>query len=145
MMTFYLPRSWRVNRKNKTKNYIVQMFKNSFRSSRSSSWDKDLLLHVNPYKTLKDVHTKIKTNLVPIGRRGGLAACQDTYRWVHEPGIGDLMFFLRYFVFGSCMAARWSFYIVTLSLPELVLYPLTFSRIIQLTNTTASTGTLKSG
>ena len=25
------------------------MFKNSFRSSRSSIWNKDLLLHVNPY------------------------------------------------------------------------------------------------
>ena len=38
--------------------YIVQMFKNSFWSSRSSSWNKDLLLHVNPYKTLENVHTK---------------------------------------------------------------------------------------
>ena len=38
------------------------MFKNSFRSSRSSrssSWNKDLLLHVNPYKTLENVHTKV--------------------------------------------------------------------------------------
>ena len=37
---------------------IVQMFKNSFWYSRSLSWDKDLLLHVNPYETLKNVHTK---------------------------------------------------------------------------------------
>ena len=40
--------------------YIAQMFKNSFWSSRSSSWDKDLLLLVNPYKTQKNVHTKHK-------------------------------------------------------------------------------------
>ena len=30
-------------------NYIVQIFKNSFRTSRSSIWNKELLLHVNPY------------------------------------------------------------------------------------------------
>ena len=34
------------------------MFKDSFRSSISSSWDKDLLLHLNPYKTLKNEHRK---------------------------------------------------------------------------------------
>ena len=35
------------------------MFKNSFHSSRSSSWDMDLLFYVNPYKILKNVHKKI--------------------------------------------------------------------------------------
>ena len=40
------------------KSFIVQMFRNSFWSSRSSSWDKDLLLRINAYKTLKNVHRK---------------------------------------------------------------------------------------
>ena len=31
-------------------NHFVQIFKKSFQSSTSSSWNKDLLLHVNPYK-----------------------------------------------------------------------------------------------
>ena len=36
---------------------IVQMFRILFDLPRSSILNKDLLLHVNPYKTLKNVHT----------------------------------------------------------------------------------------
>ena len=36
------------------------MFKVLFDLPRSSILNKDLLLHVNPYKTLKNVHTKIQ-------------------------------------------------------------------------------------
>ena len=37
---------------------IVQVFGIFFHLPRSSIWNKDLLLHVNPYKTSKNVHTK---------------------------------------------------------------------------------------
>ena len=38
---------------------IVQMFRMLFHLPRSSILNKDLLLHVNPYKTINNVHTKI--------------------------------------------------------------------------------------
>ena len=38
------------------------MFKNSFRSSRSSSWNKDLLLHVNPYIRHKRMYIQRESN-----------------------------------------------------------------------------------
>ena len=38
------------------------MFRILFDLPRSSILNKDLLLHVNPYKTLNNVHTKIFSN-----------------------------------------------------------------------------------
>ena len=39
---------------NKACLYIEQMFKNSCQSSRSLSWNKDLLLHLNPYIEIRE-------------------------------------------------------------------------------------------
>ena len=41
-------------------NYIVQMFKNCFWSSGSSSWKKDLLWHVNPFIRHKIIYIRIR-------------------------------------------------------------------------------------
>ena len=40
---------------------IVHMFRILFDLPKSSIWNKDLLLHVNPNKILKNVHTKTST------------------------------------------------------------------------------------
>ena len=38
--------------------YLSLYWAHSLELPRSSIWNKDLLLHINPYKTLKNVHTK---------------------------------------------------------------------------------------
>ena len=42
------------------------MFRILFDIPRSLIWNKDLLLHVNPYKTLENVHTKVPLCKIPI-------------------------------------------------------------------------------
>ena len=44
---------------------IVQTFRILFDLPRSSSWSKDLLLLVNPYKTLKNVHQVVHKVKIP--------------------------------------------------------------------------------
>jgi hypothetical protein len=58
--------------------------------------------------------------------------------------VHSLEFVLRAFVLGCCLTSKWFFYLVILSIPEIILYPITFHRIIKVTNTTASTGSLRS-
>ncbi len=66
------------------------------------------------------------------GRREGEKNCVESKRWAFDSmSYTGIEHFFKVSVFVSCKISRTLFYILTLSLPELVLYPLTFLHIIR--------------
>ena len=64
------------------------MFRIVFDHPRSSILNKDLLLHVNPFKTLKNVHTKVgvssaETQIIDKGKKRGQIGDPVTYQ-IHK-------------------------------------------------------------
>lgn len=54
------------------------------------------------------------------------------------------MFLLRLTQYAMCICSKYLFYIVLLSIPEAILYPITFRKMIKLTNLSGLAGALKS-
>ena len=79
------------------------------------------------------------------GRRDGERHCVETQRWAFDNILdsGKIEHIFKVFVFISCKISRNLFYLLTLSLPEMVLYAITFHHITTHTNQIASIGILR--
>jgi hypothetical protein len=66
------------------------------------------------------------------GRREGEKNCVESKRWANDSMFSTrIEHFFKVSVFISCTISRHLLYILTMSLPEMVLYPLTFRHIIK--------------
>ncbi len=64
------------------------------------------------------------------GRRAGERHCVEAQRWALESvDAGRVEHIFKVSIFVSCKISRNLFYILTMSLPEMVLYPITFLHI----------------
>jgi hypothetical protein len=81
------------------------------------------------------------------GRREGERHCIAAERWAFDNTTTTLMsqHIFKVGIFVSCKISRNLFYIMTLGLPEMILYAITFRSIIVHTNQIASNGVLKAG
>lgn len=82
--------------------------------------------------------------MIILGRRPGTAICDETYIWAKEPNLTSFMYILRMTHYVFCICSKSFFYFVLLSIPEAILYPMTFHQMIKLTNTKGLSGALKS-
>jgi len=64
--------------------------------------------------------------------------------WANEPNIGTSIHILRMIQATLCVTSKWLFHIVAMSIPEVILYPITFHHMLKLTNMPGLSGALKS-
>ena len=76
------------------------------------------------------------------GRREGKRHCEDTGTWAFEPNINDFEQIFRVILLSSCWMTKGIYWIAMLSLPEIVLYYITFEHIKIHTNRTELSGIL---
>ena len=77
------------------------------------------------------------------GLRGGLNQCIRTREWAWEPNISNCEFIFRFLLLCGCYVTTRILRIVLFSVPEIVLYSLTFGHILKHTNDTAASGILR--
>jgi hypothetical protein len=77
------------------------------------------------------------------GRRKGKSYCEDTLVWANDPDVVGFQHFLRQVQLFSCQISFLASFCVMLSLPEMLLYLITFRQITKQTNETISSGILK--
>jgi hypothetical protein len=82
-----------------------------------------------------------------LGRREGDRHCIEAQRWAFDntSHSGQIQRLFKIGIFVSCKFSRNLFYILTLSLPELVLYPILFLRITTHNSHIAAIGILRPG
>jgi hypothetical protein len=76
------------------------------------------------------------------GRRDGERHCVPTERWAFEPNINEVEQALRILLLSSCLITKAIYWIAMLSLPEIILYCITFLHIKVHTNRTELSGIL---
>ena len=74
--------------------------------------------------------------------RGSVNKCIETEVWAHDPNLKLLERIFREVMYCGCLLTTHFFWIVMLSIPEILLYSITFFHIITRTNRTALTGML---
>jgi hypothetical protein len=78
------------------------------------------------------------------GRRAGPKICEEVQIWANELDIGIIIRVLRMTQAMLCIGSNWFFHFIVMSIPEAILYPITFHRMFYLTNTPTLSGALKS-
>lgn len=72
------------------------------------------------------------------GRRSDYGnICDVRKSWAFEPGLTDAEFYPRLISFVACFVTRWTVQLLLMSVPEMILYPLTFRHILSTTNMVA--------
>jgi hypothetical protein len=74
--------------------------------------------------------------------RGDINKCIETEVWAHHLNVLILERVFRELIYFGCLLTTHFFWIVMLSIPEILLYSITFFHIITRTNRTALTGML---
>ena len=77
------------------------------------------------------------------GRRKGKSYCEDALIWANDPDVVGFQHFLRQVQLFNCQISFLASFCVMLSLPEMLLYLITFRQITKQTNETISSGILK--
>ena len=77
------------------------------------------------------------------GRRDGQRLCDVTGEWAFEPNVKMSIFLSRLAWYSLCLFSKYAINLISFSVPELVLYTLTFHYIIVHTDATASAGILR--
>jgi len=79
------------------------------------------------------------------GLRGGLTQCPRVQRWAMDPKISKIEYLFRMLLLCGCLISTGGLRTVLLSVPEIILYSLTFAFIIKHTDQTAASGILRAG
>ena len=84
---------------------------------------------------------------INLGRREGARHCIEAQRWAFDntTNSGHIQHLFKVGIFVSCKVSRNLFYILSLSLPEFVIYPILFFYITSHNNRIAANGILKPG
>ena len=77
------------------------------------------------------------------GRREGGRHCDPTYVWALDKDVTEFERYFRMGFYATCKFTKLLFWLVTFSIPEMILYPITFKYILEHTNRTASAGILR--
>ena len=82
------------------------------------------------------------TSIIFLGRRSGEFYCEASQKMAAETTPGSLDRLLKQLLFLCCKTSYFLFWTISVSIPEIILYPLTFRHIVNHTKNAAKSGML---